>query len=316
MIDDKLELSHLHHQNSGKINFVFQEDDGVSSFACAKFYDRIGGKGVNREGLQDATDILCLTDEKVIVTDMVNNKLQIFDKYGRPCQSYAREDMSEPWSTVITPQGHIAVTCRKRKCVLVLSSEDGSLLNSFGQLNLCCPSGLVLDENGNFIVTDIKLQKIFWFTPKGKLIDEMLFSSNFLNEPRYATISSLGQLIVSDSGNHCIRIFDKSGRVCTSFGSFGRNDGQFRFPYGVCTDASGNIIVADRYNDRVSLFTKRGDFVNHIVTANQGIYRPQGVALSSDLKLYITHGDIKACEVISYSLPYKPLKHACIVADV
>ena len=45
-------------------------------------------------------------------------------------------------------------------------------------------------------------------------------------------------MIVSDSNNHRIQIFDVNGKVITTFGSEGTDFGQFKFP----RQARGEII--------------------------------------------------------------------------
>ena len=50
----------------------------------------------------------------------------------------------------------------------------------------------------------------------------------------------------------------------------------------------GNIVVADRNNDRVSLFTPTGGFIRHLVTREDGVRDPYGVAVSSARNLIIT----------------------------
>ena len=51
---------------------------------------------------------------------------------------------------------------------------------------------------------------------------------------------------------------------------------------------AGNIVVADRNNDRVSLFTPTGGFIRHLVTREDGVRDPYGVAMSSARNLIIT----------------------------
>jgi hypothetical protein len=38
------------------------------------------------------------------------------------------------------------------------------------------------------------------------------------------------------------------------WGSYGREDGHFRQPLGIASDASGNVYVADRNNQRIQKF--------------------------------------------------------------
>lgn len=61
------------------------------------------------------------------------------------------------------------------------------------------------------------------------------------------------QVIVGDSGNHRVQVFDKYGRFLYKFGTEGSIDGQFKYPRGVATDQHGNIIVGDSGNNRVQV---------------------------------------------------------------
>ena len=49
----------------------------------------------------------------------------------------------------------------------------------------------------------------------------------------------------------------------TVFGSFGTGNGQFNYPYGIVYDNhKQHILVADRNNHRIQVFTKQGQYVN------------------------------------------------------
>ncbi|CAH2042144.1 unnamed protein product, partial [Iphiclides podalirius] len=45
-----------------------------------------------------------------------------------------------------------------------------------------------------------------------------------------------------------------------SFGKEGQDEGQVSRPWGLCVDREGNIIVADRRNNRIQIFSARGEF--------------------------------------------------------
>lgn len=56
------------------------------------------------------------------------------------------------------------------------------------------------------------------------------------------------------------RNYNQVGKMLLTFGGEGDGDGKLCRPWGVCTDKSGNIIVADRSNNRVQIFNPDGTF--------------------------------------------------------
>ncbi len=51
------------------------------------------------------------------------------------------------------------------------------------------------------------------------------------------------------------------GTFLTTWGSSGTGDGQFNYPEGVVVDGSGNVYVADSFNNRIQKFTSTGTFL-------------------------------------------------------
>lgn len=63
-----------------------------------------------------------------------------------------------------------------------------------------------------------------------------------------------GNIVVADSGNHRIEIFDPKGRFLTTFGEAGTGNGEFDTPAGIAVDEHGNIVVADNGSGRIQIF--------------------------------------------------------------
>jgi hypothetical protein len=78
-------------------------------------------------------------------------------------------------------------------------------------------------------------------------------------------IDNSDRIIVADSSNNRIQIFDKNGYFLTTFGSLGSTNGKFNFPSSITTDNSDRIIVADSSNNRIQIFDKNGEFVDSIL---------------------------------------------------
>lgn len=54
--------------------------------------------------------------------------------------------------------------------------------------------------------------------------------------------------------NPRIQVFDTEGKFTSSIGTNGTGDGQFLKPEHVNIDASGNVYVVDRGNQRIQVF--------------------------------------------------------------
>src|SRR6185369_13066605 len=142
-------------------------------------------------------------------------------------------------------------------------------------LELSDPFGVAVGADGTIYLTDAGDQnRIQRIAPDGSLVsiaggvegfgdgveDKALF-----NAPSGLAIAPDGNLIVADTGNNCIRRVPIRGETSTIAGNGkpGYADGegrkaQFNGPIGVAVDASGNIYVADSYNDRIRMITPDG----------------------------------------------------------
>lgn len=235
---------------------------------------------------------------------MINGRIQLFSEDGETSAIYKGEELSEPWATCVTPKGDIAMTSRRRKCVIVVS-KDGEILWSFGAGFFECPCGVDTNAEHNFVVSDTFTNRVSIHDRIGQFVkyigNPKIKEQQFL-KPRYVRVTSFGEIIVSDSGHHCIKIFDASGHFIRTFGRFGKMCGQLKTPYGVCTDSLGHILVADHYNNRVSMFTRDGAFMCHVIDERHGVVHPKGIALSRDLTLFVTVGNLKAYQIKVFKL--------------
>lgn len=78
------------------------------------------------------------------------------------------------------------------------------------------------------------------------------------------------------------------------FGTEGDADGQLCRPWGVCCDRNGQIIVADRSNNRVQVFNSNGSFSHKFGTQGSGpgqFDRPAGVAVDNQERIIVADKD-------------------------
>lgn len=78
------------------------------------------------------------------------------------------------------------------------------------------------------------------------------------------------------------------------FGTEGENDGELCRPWGICCDKNGNIIVADRSNNRIQIFHSDGTFSHKFGEQGTGpgeFDRPASVAIDPLNRIVVTDKD-------------------------
>ena len=84
-----------------------------------------------------------------------------------------------------------------------------------------------------------------WGTPN----DDPNSSSPFgLWGPRGIAVDLQGHVVVADTGNKRIVVYDLEGNFISQFGGEGTAAGQFDEPVGLAFDSQGNLYVADTWN--------------------------------------------------------------------
>lgn len=79
--------------------------------------------------------------------------------------------------------------------------------------------------------------------------------------PRGVSIGPDNIIVVADSSNHRVQVFDHNGKFLQEFGSYGSAEGEFDCLAGVVVNRIGQFIVSDRYNHRIQVFDPSGRFL-------------------------------------------------------
>jgi hypothetical protein len=217
----------------------------------------------------------------------------------------------------------------------VVYGQGGSFTSSAGNNggisanSLYQPSGVVVDSSGNLYAADLQNSRVLFY-PAGSTTATRVYgqsgsfatgggnkggiSANSLNNPVGLALDSSGNLYVADWTNNRV-LFYLSGsttatRVYGQGGSFtsnassngGVSANSLNGPQSVVLDASGNLYVADTYNNRV-LFYPAGSTtatqvygqggsltssnVNNGGISATSLNNPYGVALDSSGDLYV-----------------------------
>ena len=105
-------------------------------------------------------------------------------------------------------------------------------------------------------------------------------------------------IYVTDTRLHALFQFHKNSfQLLNRTGTEGQTDGQFSMPTGLCTDYSGDVYVADSYNNRVCIFSNNLKFKSKL--GIRQLHKPSDVKLTPDCLVVVLDRSPKC--VHSYS---------------
>ena len=203
--------------------------------------------------------------------------------------------LRRPQSGMVDAAGRILVTDAGR--VLVFDQAQGKLQvwdRAFGNTPFITPVGIALGGDGQILVADSELGRVFRLDRDGKPLGD--FGKDLLQRPTgMARDAQRGRVYVCDTIAHNVKVFDDSGKWLQTIGQRGDGDkqGDLNFPTHIAL-ADGKLYVSDTMNARVQIFDADGAPVGSL--GQRGLYvgnlvRPKGVALDDEGNLYVAESN-------------------------
>ncbi|TME45331.1 MAG: hypothetical protein E6I56_09600, partial [Chloroflexi bacterium] len=153
---------------------------------------------------------------------------------------------------------------------------------------LCQPSGMVVDANGNLFIADASNNRIRKIAGDGTI--STLSSSGALNDPTALTRDGAGNLLIADTGSHRVLKLTPAGVLSTLAGTGiagSTGDGgvatlaQLNAPQGVALDAAGNIYISDTGNHRIRKVSVANGTIATVVGNGTGGFTGDGAAATT-----------------------------------
>ena len=220
-----------------------------------------------------------------------------FDSVPEPLKLPDNVYFGEVTGVAVNSKGHVFVLSRGNTtgpayaaaaAQLLEFDQNGKYLREIGH-NLYAWSfghSVRIDPHDNIWVTDKGSDMVIEFNPEGRVA--MVFGrkqeasdedTGPLKHPkpplppepgRFRQVTDVtwdqaGNIYISDGYiNSRIAKADKNGKWLASFGTPGKNPGEFNTPHNIAADAQGNLYVADRGNRRIQVLDGNGKFLREI----------------------------------------------------
>ena len=197
------------------------------------------------------------------------------------------QDWDMPAAAVaVDSQDRVFSFNRSSEHPIVVFDREGNYLYSWGQGVFAFPHASFVDAEDNVWLVERNHGQVMKFTPQGELlmtigtkgyrsdtgVDPAYLSSDAykyvthgggpFNMPAGIAVAPSGEFFVADGYANCqVHRFSPDGKLLLSWGTPGSGPAQFMLPHGVWVDREGRVLVADRENDRVQVFTQEGEFL-------------------------------------------------------
>lgn len=185
-------------------------------------------------------DIVINAQDKIFVTDHLNDRIQKFDRTGKLLAQFP-----------------------------VLPNPGGLAFDKQGNLML---SHIVASGSSKHKIGD----RISIYSPQGKLIRQWGKPGKGPGEfncPGGIAVADNGRIYVADQTNHRVQVFDPTGQFLFEWGKHGSQPGEFGGkanpnsrvggPQFLAFDSEGNLWTTEGANCRVQQFTAEGKLLQH-----------------------------------------------------
>jgi DNA-binding beta-propeller fold protein YncE len=215
----------------------------------------------------DVTDVAVDSDDNVYLLTRFDSRILVYDRDGNWRSEWASGILSErPHGLTIAPDDTVYCVDEGNQVVLRFTRE-GEQIAQIGVKGRLSDTGVDWSIKGS----------------RARLAT-MTRSGPPFNHPTKLAVSPSGDLYVSDGyGNARVHRFSPVGELIASWGEPGSGPGQFRVPHSVAITADERVLVADRENDRVQVFTLEGEFLDEWTN----LQRPAALATGPNETVFV-----------------------------
>jgi DNA-binding beta-propeller fold protein YncE len=246
-----------------------------------------------------------VTGQDLVPAEAASAGFALAEAWPQPHPQCPHQDVS---GVDVDSAGNVYLLTRHDHRVVVFDS-DGTFLRSWGEGVFTGPHGLTVGPDDTIYCVDNGDHTVRRFTPDGRLlmtlgtpdrpsdtgfapiadpevhsVETVRVGAEPFNGCTNVAVADDGHLFVADGYGNCrVHHFDDQGTLLHSWGSVGVGPGEFHLPHCIALAADGTLLVGDRENDRIQVFTRAGTYV----TEWTDVRRPSGIRVGPDGRVYV-----------------------------
>ncbi|XP_022339905.2 uncharacterized protein LOC111134799 [Crassostrea virginica] len=249
-------------------------------------------------GVDNACHVSVDKSDRLWVSDRSGNLVQT-DLQGNQLQKIQTSGENEGYHTT-TQDGDLIYTDQDKKVIYRITPDKK--ITEFIKTGDWTPISVHSSRvNGDLLVGMIKTgeAKVTRYSKTGKKIQNIQRGNQgqeLYEWPHYITENINGDICTSDLNKGAVVVVNKSGQHRFSY----TGQGAKFWPYGICTDVLGHILVCDNYSNKVHLLDQDGGFLSVILSPQQEITCPLGVCVDDENNLHVGQWDTNTVSVYKY----------------
>ena len=211
------------------------------------------------------------------------------DRRYRVIHPWNRTELGHLSQLAVDSTGRVYAFQRTGSPIVVLS-PDGEFVGSWGSGVISDAHGICITQDDRVLLVDRDAHQVLIFDTAGRLQSTIgerhrpRFGAPF-NHPTDIAVAPDGALYVSDGyGNAHVHCFGPDGRHRLTWGGVGSGPGEFSTPHGVWVQPDGRVLVSDRENNRIQVFSPDGKFL----AAWGELYHPMDIWGAPDGTVFVT----------------------------